>query len=84
MKPLAPSRPPGASVTSQPIAIAVLNRGTDTHPGYTLDLTRLSFAPAASVIVRDIWANVTTTVVGSYTTRAVASHETVLLKAYLA
>jgi hypothetical protein len=46
----------------------------------TIDLTTFAFAPSATVTVRDIWANTTSTATGSFTTRAVGSHETLLLR----
>ena len=52
VKPLAPSRPAGASRASQPVAVAVLNRDEVTHPGIAIDLSKMSFAPAARVTVR--------------------------------
>ncbi len=75
-KPL--SAPPGGA---QPIALAVLNRNKDDAPAQTVDLTALGFAPAQQVTVRDIWADTTSAPVsGSFETRPIASHETLLLK----
>jgi hypothetical protein len=85
VKPLAPAPPPGAARVSQPVAVAILNRDSTEHPGYTLDLTAFSFAPAAQILVRDVWGATTYgPVSGTFTTRPVASHETLLLKLYLA
>jgi hypothetical protein len=84
-KPLAPARPQGASRVSQPIAVAILNREADAHPGFVVDLTAFSFAPAAQVLVRDVWAGTTGgPFQGLFTTRAVESHETLLLTIFLA
>lgn len=85
VKPLAPSQPPGASRASQPLAIAILNRDSVEHVGYTFNLTSFSFAPASNIMVRDVWAGTTSgPFSGSFTTRAAASHETLLLKLFLA
>ena len=74
-KPLAPAQ--GA----KPLALAVLNRGPTAVPGQAVNLTDLGFAPQQSVVVYDIWADTTSSPVeGSFTTRAIESHETVLLK----
>ena len=79
-KPLAPR------MGSQDVALAVLNRGSTTAAaGYTVDFAALGFAPAQPIVVRDIWANSTSAVAfGSYATRAIASHETLLLRVSLA
>lgn len=64
----------------QPIAVAVLNRGDTGVGGQTIDLALFGFAPAQSVKVRDIWANTDSqAVTGNFTTRAIDSHETLLL-----
>lgn len=73
-------------LTGGDVAIAVLNRQDNaTHPGYTVDLSLFSLAPSQGVMVRDIWANQTLgPFTGSFTTRPLASHETVLLRLSLA
>ena len=75
-KPLSPI--PGKG---QPMGLAVLNRGGSAIPGQVVDLTLLGFAPAQRVVIRDIWADTTssTPVFGNFTTRGLDSHETVLL-----
>jgi hypothetical protein len=83
-KPLLPSVAPGATRPSQNIAIAVLNRLSGSVPGYFVDLTQFSFTPAQRVMVRDIWANQTLgPFAGNFTTRPLASHETILMRLYL-
>lgn len=84
VKPLAPSVAANGRV-SQGIALAVLNRGPATVPGQTIDLTAFSFGPMTAVMVRDIWDGSTSgPYTGSFVTRAVDSHETLLLRLYLA
>jgi alpha-galactosidase len=74
-KPLAPAN--GA----QPIALAVLNRGAAGVPGQNVSLADLGFAEAQRVVVRDVWAATTSApVAGSFVTRAIDSHETLLLR----
>jgi len=74
LKPLAPA----AGV--QPLALAVLNRGAAVVGPQTVDLATLGFAPAQRVVVRDVWAATTSgAVVGSFATRSIESHETLLL-----
>jgi hypothetical protein len=79
-KPLSPAE------GSQALALAVLNRGDQTmEEGFLVDLTLFSFAPSEPVLVYDVWANSTSgPFAGNFTTRPVASHETVLLKVWLA
>ena len=76
-KPLAP--PAGGG--PQPMALAVLNRGAANVPAQTIGLAALGFEPSQRVMVRDVWANTTQgPFEGSIVTRAVASHETLLLR----
>jgi len=85
MKPLAPTLSPGATYPSQNLALAILNRQSQTVPGYFIDLTLFSFTPNQGVIVRDIWANTTLGPYrGNFTTRELQAHETILLRIYLA
>lgn len=74
-KPLAPAG------GVQPIALAVLNRGAAGVPGQNVSLADLGFAPSQRVVVRDVWAATTSgPVAGAFITRAIDSHETLLLK----
>jgi hypothetical protein len=75
LKPLAPRG------GVQPLALAVLNRGAAAvAAGVVVDLAALGFAAAQAATVRDIWAGTTSAPVkGSFTTRAIESHETLLL-----
>ena len=75
-KPLSPIAGVG-----QPFALALLNRGEQGVAGQVVDLASLGFAPAQRVTVRDIWADTTSAPLsGAFTTRPVASHETLLLR----
>lgn len=75
MKPLAPL------AGTQSLALALLNRSPGPVPGTLVDLTSFSFAPAAGVMVRDVWANTTLgPVYGNFTTRPLQGHETLLLR----
>ena len=75
LKPLAPT------AGSQPMALAVLNRGSSSAPGVLIDLSALGFAPAQQVMVRSIWENATAgPFSGSFTTAPLQSHETHLLR----
>ena len=66
------------------LALALLNRGRDGAAGQTLDLTQLGYAPTTRVTVRDVWAATTLgPVSGSFATRAIASHEVLLLRVSL-
>ena len=62
------------------VALAILNRSRDAAGPQTVDLTRLGFAPAQRVQVRDVWAAATTVATGTFITRAIESHETLLLR----
>ena len=62
------------------LALALLNRGATRQEGVMILLAELGYAPAQRVIVRDVWAKETKTVMGSYTTRAMDTHETILLR----
>jgi hypothetical protein len=63
------------------VALALLNRGAAAAPPQTVDLTGFGYAPAQAVYVRDVWAAATLgPFSGSFTTRAVESHETLLLR----
>jgi hypothetical protein len=74
LKPLAPRG------GVQPLALAVLNRGAAGVGPQVIDLASLGFAPAQRVTVRDVWAAATgAPVAGSFATRAIDSHETLLL-----
>jgi len=65
----------------QPLALAVLNRGDVGVGGQTVSLGDFGFAPSQKVIVRDIWAESNSEpVAGSFTTRPIGSHETLLLR----
>ena len=81
----------GLSLYAKPLlggqlALAVLNRAaTPLAGGATIDLVALGFAPATRVTVRDVWAASTSApLAGSFTTRAIDSHETLLLRIELA
>lgn len=83
-KPLAPSVAPNGK-QSQGLALAVLNRGDAAVQGQLIDLTQFSYGPSTPVMVRDIWQGVTQgPFAGNFTTRPIASHETLLLRIYLA
>lgn len=74
VKPLAPRN------GTQPIAVAILNRGDAAVGPQTLQLGDLGLAPAQRVIVRDVWAATTSApVAGVVATRGIDSHETLLL-----
>lgn len=64
------------------IALAVLNRGAGPAPAQNISLSELGYAPKQAVVVRDVWAkaNVSMTGAEDYTTRTIASHETILLR----
>ncbi len=63
------------------MALAVLNRGSAGVPGQNVSLADLGFAPAQRVVVRDVWAGTTSgAVAGAFVTRAIDTHETLLLK----
>ena len=87
---LAVPAPPAVSLYAKPLmggdlGLAVLNRGEAGVGGQVVDLGALGFAPAQRVTVRDIWEGTTSAPVqGSFTTRAVGSHETLLLRIKLA
>ena len=87
-----PSTTPSANVTfyykplapvggAQSVAIAVLNRGTEGAPGQNVSFADLGFSSAQRVVMRDIWAGSTSAPCqGSFVTRTIDSHETLLLK----
>ena len=63
------------------MALALLNRGRAGAGSQTIDLSLLGYAPSTLVSVRDVWAAETLSPVrGSFVTRPVASHETLLLR----
>lgn len=64
------------------IALAVLNRGAGPAPAQQISLSELGYAPKQAVVVRDVWAkaNVSVTAAEGYMTRAIARHETILLR----
>lgn len=63
------------------VAVALLNRGSADLPAQTIDLAALGYAPKQLVTVRDVWAAATSAPLsGSYTSRPIASHETILLR----
>ena len=63
------------------VALALLNRGDAAIANQTVDLTALGYAPAQGVMVRDVWAASTSGPhLGSFMTRAIESHETLLLR----
>jgi hypothetical protein len=65
----------------QPFGLAVLNRNAGAVGGQVVDLAALGYAPAQAVTVRDIWAGTSSgPVLGNFTTRAIASHETLLFR----
>jgi alpha-galactosidase len=67
------------------VALALLNRGAADVAPISVDLTQFGYAPATPVYVRDVWAATTSgPFTGSFSSRAVASHETVLLRLMLA
>jgi hypothetical protein len=67
------------------VALALLNRGASDVGAQTVDLAQFGYAPAQAVYVRDVWAATTLgPFMGSFATRAVASHETLLLRLSLA
>ena len=67
------------------VALALLNRGASDVAGQTVDLTQFGYAPATPVFVRDVWAATTLgPFAGAFSTRGVASHETLLLRLSLA
>ena len=79
--------PPPVSVYAKPLlggdlALAILNRAeTDLASGASLNLTDFGYAPAQKVTVRDVWAAATLgPFQGAFSTRAIASHETILLR----
>ena len=73
-KPLAPKG------GTQPIALAVLNRGATGVPAQIFNLTDLGIAPSQMVVVRDIWADTTSAPqTGVFVTRPIDTHETLLL-----
>jgi hypothetical protein len=75
------AKPLSPEAGGQPVALAVLNRGSASVPGQVVSLEALGFAPAQAVVVRDVWAGSTSAAVaGNFTTREVGSHETLLLK----
>ena len=82
--------PPTLSLYVKPllggdVALALLNRAPAPLAGGTMvDLTALGFAPATRVSVRDVWAAATEVHAGNFTTRAIDSHETLLLRLSLA
>lgn len=83
-KPLAPSVAPNG-VLSQGLALAILNRADTAVAGQVIDLTQFSYGPSTGVMVRDVWAATTLgPFKGNFTTRPIDSHETVLLRLYLA
>ena len=79
--------PPAVNLYVKPLlggdlALAVLNRGAnDLASGAALNLTDYGFAPQQKVAVLDVWAAATLgPFAGGFTTRAIASHETLLLR----
>jgi hypothetical protein len=63
------------------VALALLNRGAADVGAQAVDLSVFGFAPSQAVYVRDVWAAATLgPFSGSFMTRAVASHETLLLR----
>lgn len=67
------------------VALALLNRGKFAVGVQSIDLTALGYAPAQRVYVRDVWAATTLgPVSGSFATRPVDSHETILMRLSLA
>lgn len=70
-----------AAAFGSALAVAVLNRGdAAVTTGVLIELAPLGFAVAQQITVRDIWANSTIPRVStSFMTRAIASHETILL-----
>ena len=67
------------------VALALLNRGRAGAGPQTIDLTLLGYAPATPVFVRDVWAAATLgPFAGAFSTRALESHETLLLRLSLA
>jgi len=79
--------PPAVNLYTKPLlgghlALALLNRGAnDLAGGAALNFTDFGFAPEQKVSVRDIWAAATLgPFQGGFTTRAIASHETLLLR----
>jgi len=67
------------------VAVGVLNRGATAVPSQTVDLSLFSFAPAQGVMVTAVWANVTEgPFFGSFETRSLQSHETLLFLLSLA
>ena len=66
------------------VALALLNRGRAGAGSQTIDLAQLGYAPSTQVSVRDVWAAETLSPVrGSFATRPLASHETILLRVSL-
>jgi alpha-galactosidase len=66
---------------AQSVALAVLNRGNVALPGVNISFEDLGFAFSQRVVVRDIWAQTTSALLqGSFVTRPIDSHETLLLK----
>ena len=66
---------------AQSVALAVLNRGNVALPGVNISFEDLGFALSQRVVVRDIWAQTTSALLqGSFVTRPIDSHETLLLK----
>lgn len=79
--------PPPVSVYAKPLlggelALAVLNRApTALADGVLLNFTQFGFPAAQRVSVRDIWQATTLgPFTGGFTTRAIDSHETLLLR----
>jgi len=67
------------------VALALLNRGAADVGAQAVDLGVFGYAPSTPVFVRDVWAAATLgPFTGSFQTRAVASHETLLLRLSLA
>ena len=67
------------------VALALLNRGAADVAPVSVDLAQFGYAPATPVWVRDVWAATTAgPFTGSFATRGVASHETLLLRLSLA
>ena len=66
------------------VALALLNRGAADVGPQAVNLTVFGYAPSQAVYVRDVWAAATSgPLSGSFTTRPVASHETLLLRVSL-
>ena len=63
------------------VALALLNRGAADVGAQVVDLSTFGYAPSQAVYVRDVWAALTLgPFSGSFSTRAIASHETLLLR----